>query len=64
MLDQLGDVVERQPWSKTKIASDGLEGLLRRGCLARGESTPQGFIHDILEGPAGTARFRLEPRRA
>src|SRR5712671_5506438 len=61
LLDQLGDIVEREPGLElAEIARAYPERLTRRRRPSTGQPNTQRFIDDLAEGPAGPSRLRLE----
>jgi len=64
LLEQIGVVVEREPWAKTEVPRIHLERPLCRCCLRNRQPTAQRLIDYLSKRAAGTARFRLKPNFA
>src|SRR5947209_740675 len=61
LLNELGDIVERQPGLEiAQIAGAYLERLTRRCHPSTGQPATQRFIDNIAEGAPGTPRLGLE----
>ena len=61
LLDELGDIVQGKPRPEVaEIAGRDLEGSRLGGDASARQSAAQRLVDDLLERPAGAARFRLE----
>lgn len=61
LLDQFRDVVKAKPRPEiAEIACSYLEDLLRAFSSPVRQPTPERFVDDITERPAGAARLRLQ----
>ena len=62
LLDEPGDIIQAQPWPEIAEVARSYSEVPRPGGRAPANEPPsQRLVDDLAEGPAGAARFRLEP---